>query len=79
MRIEILGKITSCSTKMCTADAIKFNSLTGELYVDGSDISIDYDYDGDEDDKKSKKTLIARDIQQVIIHRVQASNLHYVV
>jgi len=61
------------------ADAIKFNSLTGELYVDGSDISIDYDYDGDEEDKKSKKTLIARDIQQVIIHRVQASNLHYVV
>ena len=61
------------------ADAIKFNSLTGELYVDGSDITIDYDYDGDEDDEKPRKALIAKDIQQVTIHRVQASNLHYAV
>ena len=61
------------------ADAIKFNSLTGELYVDGSDIMIDYDYDGDADDEKSRKALIARNIQLVTIHRVQASNLHYAV
>lgn len=59
------------------ADAIKFNSLTGELYVDGSDVSVDYD--GDEDDEKSRKALIAKEIQQVTIQRVQASNLHYAV
>lgn len=61
------------------SDAIRFNSLTGELYVDGSDISVDYDYDGGEDDEKSRKALIAKDIQQVTIHRVQANNLHYTV
>ena len=61
------------------SDAIKFNSLTGELYVDGSDISVDYDYDGDEGDDKPRKALIAKDIQQVTIYRVQTNNLHYAV
>lgn len=61
------------------SEAILYNSLTGELYVDGADISFDYEYDYDEDDKKAKEKLMAKEIQQVIIHRIQANNLHYAV
>lgn len=62
-----------------SADAIKYHSLTGELYVDGSDIIIDYDYYGDETDQKAKKSLVDKKIVSVTIQRVQGNKLHYAV
>lgn len=62
-----------------SADAIKYHSLTGELYVDGSDIIIDYDYYDDETDQKAKKSLVDKKIVSVTIQRVQGNKLHYAV
>ncbi len=60
-------------------EMIKNNSMTGELYVDPDDVSIDYNtYDEDEDEIEKNK-LVEKGILSVFIHRVAHKSLHYAV
>jgi hypothetical protein len=65
------------------ADAIRFNSIMGELFVDPGDISLDYrDYyydDDDENDRKAKKDFMSKEIVSVTIRRTESANIHYAV
>ena len=59
-------------------EAVKFNSMTGEMYINPEDATLDYAYYYDRA-KKKKEKLLAKRLLSIIIRRAEENRLHYAV
>ena len=57
---------------------LQFDSRTGNLFIDATDVMLDYET-YDEEDKEKRKALRAKPIEKITIHRVFDNRLHYAV